>query len=407
MTAFALCLLLGAGALESAEGRPSGDEALYIPRGASFAFAADGNFLVDGRPRFLVGNLYYTGADAGELRPGPGYGPEWAWLYETPPTRDYLQRLGFDSSGTSVSCSWLAEFRDPRRQFQARRVVDWQTLAGVVQSDLPLVVDFTAAKWAHGAMAYVKGREPAARAFVEGHFMSYSLVTDEGRDLWRRMWRFGAEELKAHGVRPYVYELFNEPRYEDRSDDARRAFADYLSKEWNGDARAMDAAWGSSYGSFERAAAFARASECAGLGVSWAKFNEECFLSGMRLGIETIRQVDPSARFCFQPMSHPADVVPHFRAYDLCEVTMAPTGGGSLWQDIFLRAVSDGKPIIDGETYLGRTRTSHRAVLLREWARALNASYYFKWERRMGSVRDEDSLKRLSREFPWLGLNPD
>ena len=37
-------------------------------------------------------------------------------------------------------------------------------------------------------------------AFVKDcHFLYYSLITPEGRDLWRDFWRSGAEELKAHG----------------------------------------------------------------------------------------------------------------------------------------------------------------------------------------------------------------
>jgi len=38
----------------------------------------------------------------------------------------------------------------------------------------------------------------------------------------------------------------------------------------------------------------------------------------------------------------------------------------------------------------------------------MNASYYFKWERRLGEMKamDEASLQRLADRFPWLGLNP-
>jgi hypothetical protein len=37
------------------------EPSLMMPEGASFDIGADGNFLVDGRPRFLIGNLYYGG----------------------------------------------------------------------------------------------------------------------------------------------------------------------------------------------------------------------------------------------------------------------------------------------------------------------------------------------------------
>ena len=386
------------------------EPSLMMPENASFEIGADGNFLVDGKPRFLIGNLYYGGFGADTLAKGPGYGDEYAWIYESAPDRAYLQRLGFDTSGGEVSPSWLAKYRSPRRYYQARGGVDWSVAEGLWHSGLPMVVDFTCATWSHGGMKYEKGMKPDECAFVKDcHFLYYSLITPEGRDLWRDFWRSGAEELKAHGAKPYVYELFNEPSYNDKSPAARGAFAAFLSKTWKGDAAAMDRAWRTSYGSFEAAAAFKSPDEAAGLFVAWHKFREECFMSGVKLGIETIREVDPSARFCFQPMSRIRNIVETAAAYGLCEVTMMPTGGGSLYADIALRALSDGKPMIDGETYLGRTRTSHRARLLTQWARGLNASYYFKWERRLREVdmkNPAESLKRLGERFPWLGLNP-
>ena len=386
------------------------EPSLLMPKDASFETAPDGNFLVNGRPRFLIGNIYYCHYGKKELAHGPGYGEEHSWIYEGVPGRDYLQRLGFDSSGGEVSSSWLAKYRDPARNYYARNEIDWDVAANYWHSGLPMVADFTSARWSHGGMKYSKGKEPAESAFVDGgHFIYYSLVTPEGRNLWREMWRSGAEELKAHGAKPYVYELFNEPRYDDRSPAARRLFAKRLSRLWNGDAAAMDGRWGSKYGSFEAAAEFKDPRENVALCVEWMKFREACFVSGVKLGIETIREVDPSARFCFQPLGRFSDVVTVFGAYGLCEVTMTPTGGGTRYEDTILRAISDGKPIIDGETYLGRTRSSHRAKLVREWARGLNASYYFKWERRMNEVDQNDgeaSLRRLAEKFPWMGLNP-
>ena len=386
------------------------DASLAMPRGASFEFGPDGNFLVAGRPRFLIGNLYYGGYGASSLVKGPGYGEGDAWIYESMPDRAYLQRLGFDTSGGESSPTWQAKYRDPRRFYQARRGIDWGVAQAYWGSGLPMVVDFTCATWSHGGMKYEKGKKPDERAFVDKcHFIYYSLVTPEGRELWRELWRSGAEELKEHGARPYVYELFNEPSYDDRSPAGRAAFAKFLSNIWKGDASAMDRAWNTSYGSFESASGFKDTNEAMGLAVAWHKFREECFRSGVRLGIATIRDVDPVARFCFQPLSHLHNIVLVAGAYGLCEVAMMPTGGGSLYADIAIRALSDGKPMIDGETYLGRTRTTHRAKLVQEWARGLNASYYFKWERRLNELdksNPEESLRRLGERFPWLGLNP-
>jgi hypothetical protein len=414
-----LSLLLASAAAPAAESAPlfppvaELDPALVMPEGASFGIGPDGSFLVDGRPRYLLGTLFYLGSGTNQLAHGPGYAPENAWIYETPPTRDYLQRLGFDTVGGEVSASWMRRYRPEKNFWRASRVVDWPFASNHWHSGLPTIVDFTAATWSHGGLSFQKGREPAARAFVDDpesrcHFLSYCLVSDEGRALWSEFWRTGAEELRANGAAPYAYELFNEPRYDDRSTAAREAFAAFLSERFGGDPAAMNAAWGSSYESFEAAAAFERPNEFVGLGVEWLKFREAAFEGGVRLGLETIRAVDSGARVCYQPLGRSVDVDRVIGAEKWCDVVMSPTGGGDPWDDIRLLALADGKPFIDGETYLGHTRESHRAAILRQFARGMNASYYFKWERRLGEMKamDEASLQRLADRFPWLGLNP-
>ena len=158
------------------------------------------------------------------------------------------------------------------------------------------------------------------------------------------MWRAGAEELKAHGARPYAYELFNEPSVSDRSPEARAAFARHLSERFNaapfgivgadpvpGDPAIMDRMWGSHYGSFEAAAAFKNPNECAGLGVEWLKFCENVFASGIRLGRDTIREVDPGARVCFQPLSIAFGHLNVLQANRDCGVVMSGTGGHGLY----------------------------------------------------------------------------
>ena len=390
------------------------EPALVLPEGASFAIGKDGSFLVDGRPRFLLGTLYYLAfSDKTGLEPGPGYAPEDAWIYESPPTRDYLQRLGFDAAGGEVSTSWMRKYRPEPGFKRADRLVDWDFATNFWHSGLPCILDLSAATWSHGGLPFDKRRGPPARAFVDDphgpcHFISYSLVTDEGRDVWRTFWRTGAEELKAHGARPFAYELFNEPRYDDRSPGAREAFAMFLSDKFGGDPAAMDAAWGSSFGSFEAAAAFEKTGVSVGLGVEWLKFREAAFEGGVKLGIETIREVDPDARFCFQPLARSADLDRVLGAEKHCQVVMTQTGGDDLWENQRLLALADGKPLVDGETYFRNSRASHRGKLVRHFAMGLDATYYFKWERRLSEVspRNEEGLARLFERYPWLGLNP-
>ena len=411
------------------------DPALRMPPGpVKLEIAPDGNFLVDGKPRYLLGTVIYHQPQPGDFVPGPGYAPENAWIYESVPDRDYLQRLGFDTVGGEVSQTWMQALRPEKAFWQGRKAHDWSIASNYWCSGLPTIADFTCARWSHGAIAYEEGREPSRAAIPEGgagHFLPYSLVTPEGRALYAQMWRAGAEELKAHGAKPYAYELFNEPSVSDRSPEARAAFAKHLSERFNadpfgivgadpvpGDPAIMDRMWGSHYGSFEAAAAFKNPNECAGLGVEWLKFCENVFASGIRLGRDTIREVDPGARVCFQPLSIAFGHLNVLQANRDCGVVMSGTGGQGLYETMLLLAVARDpdvhaatnrcKPLIDGETYLGHTRESHRAKIVTQWSRGFNASYYFKWERRLWdpTLQEENGAARLAEKFPWLGLHP-
>ena len=398
------------------------DPALLMPSGpVALDIAPDGNFLVDGKPRYLLGTIVYHQPSLSECEPGPGYAPENAWIYETIPDRDYLQRLGFDTVGGEVSTTWLEAFRPGKEYWWAHKEHDWSLSSNYWCCGLPTIVDFTCARWSHGGMKFKEGREPSRAAIPEGgagHFLPYSLVTPEGRDLYARMWRSGAEELEANGAKPYAYELFNEPSVNDRSPEARAAFAEHLGIVFDGDPARMDRLWGSRYGSFEAAAAFRNPNECAGLGVEWLKFCEKVFASGIRLGRDTIREVVPAARVCFQPLSIAFGYLNVLQANRDCGVVMSGTGGQGLYETLLLLAVARDpavhaptnrcKPVIDGETYLGHTRESHRAKIVTQWSRGFNASYYFKWERRLWDpvLQEENGAARLAEKFPWLGLHP-
>ena len=398
------------------------DPALRMPPGpVALDIAPDGNFLVDGRPRYLLGTVIYHQLRSEDLAPGPGYAPENAWIYESVPDRDYFQRLGFDTVGGEVSYTWMRALRPDKDFWQGRRGHDWSIASNYWCCGLPTIVDFTCARWSHGAIQYKEGREPSRAAIPEGgagHFMPYSLVTPEGRALYAQMWRAGAEELKANGATPYAYELFNEPSVNDRSPEARAAFAEHLAGVFDGDPARMDKLWGSHYGSFEAAAAFRNPNECAGLGVEWLKFCENVFASGIRLGRDTIREVVPDARVCFQPLSIAFGYLNVLQANRDCDVVMSGTGGQGLYETLLLLAVARDpavhdptnrcKPVIDGETYLGHTRESHRAKIVTQWSRGFNASYYFKWERRLWDpvLQEENGAARLAEKFPWLGLHP-
>ena len=54
---------------------------------ATFSIAPDGNFLVDGEPRYLLGTVIYHQPTTNDFRRTDGYSVEDAWIYETPPSQ--------------------------------------------------------------------------------------------------------------------------------------------------------------------------------------------------------------------------------------------------------------------------------------------------------------------------------
>ena len=351
-----------------------------------FATAPGGGFLRDGRPVYLIGNIVYADPHAADYAPFFTNVPGWEWIYERPPSRAQFDRLAFNATGGEVSTTWMRKYRPEKSFWQANYQVDWADVApGYYKNGLPVFVDFTCAHWSHGGLRYVEGRAPSKDAFSAGecHFMPYSVVTDEGFALYKDMWQSGARELLANGVRPFVYELFNEPTYHDTSPAAEAAFAK-LAAKLPPDASPTVRK------------------------VARMRFDEKLFARAMKRGKAALREVDPLARTCFQPLGISFGYVNLLLANETTDVVMAPTGGGDAYDALVCLAVAGDRPVIEGEAYMGATRTSHRARILVEYARGYNATYYFKWGRRPrkhATWKEPDGPKKLAEQFPYECLN--
>lgn len=414
--------------------------------------AGDGTFTIAGRPRFLVGAqilpAYITG-----LRPTSGYPEDRRWLYERPLDGEGLRRLGLDSLGHFTDDGWIDAIAPGiANGFLFSRAEKQGMDAMLRNAGVPVYVDFTAFPWTHGSLAGSKGRTHVPAAALNAgattggtnHWMPYSAVTEEGRALYAAMWRHGTQAAVARGAAPLVYELFNEPAYDDQSPAARERFAKRLAGIFATPA-AMDAAWGSAYGSFAAAAAFTRANENPGLQVEWSLFMEDAFVDLCRLGRATVRAVDPTAACAVQPLGmdcYRALGKTNVNAYRLAtelDIVGTGTGGGLNLGDgpaapaaaiidtpdfdprvvdgflhtRFMRAIAGRKPIYDGESYAGtgvRTADELASRLWLEAVRGIGATYLFAFERRTWDElwRDggEAGGRRLAQRYPWDLLNP-
>ncbi len=386
---------------------------VLMPADAKLTVSKEGHFLVNGVPRYLEGVIYYEGNSAEVSKPTYGYPEDLKWLYES--TQDYkeLQRIGFDTVGTAAPNWWIDKYR-PKKNY-IRLGFNEQMLFRFAKSGLPVYVDFTCAGWHQGALKYKEGELPSEDAFtVKGignyHWMPYSVTTPEGKQLWREMWTYGARYFLNHGIKPMVYELFNEPDYNDWSEFNRKLFSDRMKEKYHGKLDELNRDWRTQYRSFEEIGQFKRQAENPALCIEWFKFMEDVFADICAEGVKAIREIDirPEAGFCVQPLSLQGTNINLFKVNRHMNMICSGTGGGDLTHTYLLRALADGKPIFDGEAYMGKTRQSFRDKIWLQYARGFNATYIFKWCRRPGDKRwgMENGGKLLAEVFPYMMLNP-
>ena len=156
------------------------------------------------------------------------------------------------------------------------------------------------------------------------------------------MWEGGAEFLKKRGIKPFMYELFNEPDYDDLSEYNRKLFAKKMKSKYGGKISRLNAEWGASYSGFDEISGFKNYDENAGLFVEWVKFMEDSFAGLCKFGAKVIRDADgrPDAGVCFQPIFLDGNNVNIYKADRHLDAVCSSTGGGDFFQARFMRAIS-------------------------------------------------------------------
>ena len=323
-----------------------------LPRSASLTVAPDGTFLVNGKPRYLTATIFYGGTSDRFVHTS-GYPECLNWLYEEIPDFEGMQRMGVDAIGFEGGREWM-------KLISPKGAPAWK-MSGCFPSEdrfpaamagqLPPYVDLTPAPWGHGGMVAKDNPQLPAEAWTAGdnHWVPYSVHHPEGRRIWLTMWRETAERYSKLPIKPYCYELMNEPSLFDDGPYAKGLF----EKSGRSNNR-----------------------------VEFNKFTEEALADLIAEGVKVVHEVQPGALVTLQPLNAAARGIDLYRLSRICDLICTPTGGGGIPVAHTMRALADGKPIVDGETYIGRTATSARNALLCQFARGYNASYTFKWSRR-------------------------
>lgn len=412
--------------------------------------AKDGNFLnANGKPQFLLGPAISNYKFIGPLtsKKKPHIAPEMEWIYKEFPDHSRMERMGFSTVCLQPSILWIrslspsySTFFSENQDMDLRRVMSkyfssakdkwWvvmftryglSKLRGKFIHDIkmPIYVD------THTGLGHTyKYKNKELETFLgeaaffhgdgkSGFELTYSLGVPEGRAVYKKMWRYSAEEIKNNGGEALCYELLNEPKYRDPSPVNRALFANWLKDKYQNVA-AMNATWRSQYKRFHDAAfgfsdLYAR--ECPGLAIDWAKFQQGLVVKLCHEGRETIREIDPNAKVCVQV--HGADNIRrlwhNMNIYDISRATdviNSGTGGfcgvdaentqdgtqavidtfsvgsrlkSSLLNSRVWMSLAKGKPIIDDENYTGRTYESLHARVWSNMIRGHNATYLFIW----------------------------
>ncbi|MGN0833278.1 MAG: hypothetical protein ACI4RD_06480 [Kiritimatiellia bacterium] len=357
-----------------------------LPSGAALGVAPDGTFCVNGVPRYLTGTIIY--GDTSEWFATGGYAPSLKWLYEAVPDFVGFQRVGVDALGFEAGREWMSALKGVRVEAWKRSGLWPAETAFSVQmaGHLPGYVDFTAAEWGHGGIFEKDNPQWPATTWTRGrhHWVPYSVVHPAGRRLWLTMWAHEAARYARLATPPYVYELFNEPAVHDEHPESRAAFVRKTGRAWDAGVACQ---------------------------VAYRDFIEARFASLVAEGTRRIQAIQPGAATTVQPLGLMSDGVDLWRLSRICAVICAPTGGAGIPGGHILRALADGKPIVDGETYIGTTAASVRNALLSQYQRGFNASYTFKWSKRAHEWRrakDDPAAERRRAEAmaPYYFLNP-
>ena len=328
-----------------------------LPRGGKLEIAKDGHLLWNGEPKYFTATIWYGSTELECNEDTPGYVQELKWLYQAIPGYEDLQRLGLDSIGYEAPMEWIKTINPEQK---VRRRED-KKYAAAMASGLPVYTDFTASEWSHGALWCKREGTSVPKGH---HFMPYSIITEAGRDVWKTMWREGAKDMLAMGWKPWCYELMNEPA---------------CSEEPKVPAELK--------------------------GVDRIKYIEEKFSSLLAEGQSEIKKVDPAAHACFQPTTMRTRGIDLYEANRHLDVVCAPTGGhGGAVEAHLLRALADGKPIVDSEMYVGVSSNSIRQAFLDQYQRGYNTSYMFKWSRRPSQWRKVHQVVETEGRFKGMKM---
>ena len=421
-----------------------------FPKDTPVTVSPDGDLLVHGKPRHLLGIQLGLEFPHHDFAPTQGYPPEHRWLYEQPLSYESAQRLGFDTFAWFIpDTAWLAKYTRHHYPWQ-RTPENKRFREEFLRNGLPGLVDVTCFPWTFGTLGLDKRYigsivpEEAVNRYhgaASNHWVPYNIMHPEGRRLYLDFWDYGCDFALANPqCQPLYFELFNEPAYDDPSPWNRARFALWLQRRF-GSIAELNRRWNTTYPSFDAVAQFKSRYDHPALSVAWGRMLEEAMTQLAIDGRQLVRRKLPNTLVCFQilgsnvyralPKSNICitDISRHMDAISL------PTGGGvstatgltappartveapslppafgdGLVQRHLFRTIAGNRPIHNPECYVGTSWQSKYLVPWQDFLRGASATYLFCWSKRAWEWKNNGSAeggKFIAEKFPYIIANP-
>lgn len=340
----------------------------------------DGAIFANGAPRFIIGSVIHEGADRDAGVSATGYDQADAWAYETLPDYTDSQRIGIDSLGIVPARAWRRIYRPralPRRNMAA--------LSRIIGSGLPILGELAIEDYSHANFPVMEDVNPSEFCWFDGaaHGVPYSVVTPEGVQLWKTIWRTDAAYYAKHGATPFAFRIFASADFFDTSPAATRAFSNYVTKK-HGDVNTLNKALGTDLRTFTQVRQQATSTNNVAAYIEYTKFLETKFADLCSASVTEIRAAsgNTNAAVCFQPQSVRPTGIDHYAAARQMQILCAPADAGNpLFCSKYMLAIADGKPVFSPDVTIGQSATTTRNVILSQFARGYAGAYVREWRR--------------------------
>lgn len=206
--------------------------------------------------------------------------------------KEVLDSLGFNSSHFAVP----NRFYTPAMGYGIKR--DFKQTTEIIttflkkQEQTPLNVDFAFVNSESFRFAFPdRAKRMAQKNPNWCYFIPFCPDSVEGREFYRNCFRIGTSSLLKTGVNPFVYELFNESRYNCACSDNKKIFAEKMHQKY-GTVQAANRRWKTSFSNFDGIQNVKDFTLHPRMIPDWHEFASSRYAEVLKEGRETIRSID-------------------------------------------------------------------------------------------------------------------